>query len=475
MPREIITLQLGGYSNFIGSHFWNIQEECMSYDHDEDSKENSEVRSDILWRQTSSTVVPRLMTLDLKSERGALRRMGYLYPEMAHTSQEALQGDPSGLSANSVDFGAWGGAVASIYMDPIAVHPFVQHIIDTDAQEYEDEDEDDEYLEEDEEDEGLRGNGMVGSRPRGQTRSTSDGSGGSCDKDDKDEGEEEKGKEAKELKPDFIIEDDTVRYWSDYLKVSFHPQTCHDLTQGFGTDYTSYCAGVNWDADDTLRQEWEDSFHWWVEECDTLQGLHILADTDTAFGAIAGRICSQLHDDFPRLPLVLVAAAPDRAERTAAQTRMHASAEAISLATLLPSANIYTPVHGPQGTAQGHVSTPTGMQALPARPSFYRTSALAAAALDTCSLPWRRRRTASAAHVELLSTTAALFHGHEVAALQTYMPVAAVSVSALEMARAAAKQAGKQDEAILGVHLKSLYMNLYMQSVYASESLYMQF
>lgn len=447
----------------------------MSYDHDEDSKENSEVRSDILWRQTSSTVVPRLMTLDLKSERGALRRMGYLYPEMAHTSQEALQGDPSGLSANSVDFGAWGGAVASIYMDPIAVHPFVQHIIDTDAQEYEDEDEDDEYLEEDEEDEGLRGNGMVGSRRRGQKRSTSEGSEGSCEKDDKDEGGEEKGKEAKELKPDFIIEDDTVRYWSDYLKVSFHPQTCHDLTQGFGTDYTSYCAGVNWDADDTLRQEWEDSFHWWVEECDTLQGLHILADTDTAFGAIAGRICSQLHDDFPRLPLVLVAAAPDRAERTAAQTRMHASAEAISLATLLPSANIYTPVHGPQGDAQGHVSTHPGMQALPARPSFYRTSALAAAALDTCSLPWRRRRTASAAHVELLSTTAALFHGHEVAALQTYMPVAAVSVSALEMARAAARQAGKQDEAILGVHLKSLYMHLYMQSVYASESLYMQF
>ena len=82
MPREIMTIQLGGYSNFLGSHFWNIQEECMSYDDDDDeSRENSEVRHDILWRATRETVVPRLMTLDLKSERGALRRRGYLYPD----------------------------------------------------------------------------------------------------------------------------------------------------------------------------------------------------------------------------------------------------------------------------------------------------------------------------------------------------------------------------------------------------------
>ena len=82
MPREIMTLQLGGYSNFLGSHFWNIQEECMSYDDDGDEGgETSEVRHDILWRATRDTVVPRLMTLDLKSERGALRRRGYLNPD----------------------------------------------------------------------------------------------------------------------------------------------------------------------------------------------------------------------------------------------------------------------------------------------------------------------------------------------------------------------------------------------------------
>ena len=24
-PREIVTVQLGGYANFVGAHFWNFQ------------------------------------------------------------------------------------------------------------------------------------------------------------------------------------------------------------------------------------------------------------------------------------------------------------------------------------------------------------------------------------------------------------------------------------------------------------------
>ena len=61
----------------------------MLYNEDEESKENSEVRSDILWRQTRDTVVPRLMTLDLKSERGALWRLGHLYPDKTPAHQPA--------------------------------------------------------------------------------------------------------------------------------------------------------------------------------------------------------------------------------------------------------------------------------------------------------------------------------------------------------------------------------------------------
>lgn len=117
------------------------------------------------------------------------------------------------------------------------MHPFVQHLLDTDAQEYE------EYSEEAEV--GNEGGG-VGAGERG----------GGWDGDDGDEageggahneGQADGGEEKKESKPDFVIEDETVRYWSDFLKVSFHPRTCHDLTQGFGigTNSQKYSIIVN--------------------------------------------------------------------------------------------------------------------------------------------------------------------------------------------------------------------------------------
>lgn len=224
MPREIMTIQLGGYSNYMGSHFWNIQEECMSYDEDEESKQNSEVRSDILWRQTSETVVPRLMTLDLKSERGALRRLGYLYPEQSPAQQPgAAFGGLAGIAEDiAVDPGAWSGAVASFYSEPVAVHPFVQHLLDTDAQAYEDE----EQYEESED--ACRGVGDDGDAAMGG------------DRDEEKEGSEGEEDETakKDSKPDFVIEDDSVRYWSDFLKVGFLSYTLsisflstHDTTK----------------------------------------------------------------------------------------------------------------------------------------------------------------------------------------------------------------------------------------------------
>ena len=223
-------------------------------------------------------------------------------------------------------------------------------------------------------------------------------------------------------------------------------------TRRFGADYLSYCAGVGWDADDAQREEWEENLHWWLEECDTLQGFHILADTDTAFGAIATDVCARLRDDFPRTPFVLAGAAPNRRGRTPPQQRMHASSEAISLAALAALANVYTPIHGPR--AGESLSMPEHMRDLAEDPSFFRTAALAASALDTATLPWRLRRKPGES-VELLSRTAALFHGHSVAALQAYMPVPAVGSAELEAERARARAAGRDEALVSGVDLRA--------------------
>lgn len=45
--REILTLQFGQYSNFVGAHLWNIQEFSFNYN----SNTPSEINHDILYRE----------------------------------------------------------------------------------------------------------------------------------------------------------------------------------------------------------------------------------------------------------------------------------------------------------------------------------------------------------------------------------------------------------------------------------------
>ena len=78
--REILTLQFGGYSNYVGSHFWNLQD-CQ-YD-------SKELDMNLLYRtgETESgveTCTPRTVIFDKRGSLGTLRKEGYLYHQQAY-------------------------------------------------------------------------------------------------------------------------------------------------------------------------------------------------------------------------------------------------------------------------------------------------------------------------------------------------------------------------------------------------------
>ncbi|XP_043506654.1 protein misato [Frieseomelitta varia] len=88
--REILTIQLGHYSNFIGTHWWNIQETNFSYDSDNPS----EINHDVLYREGENlkrqvTYTPRLLLVDLREAVGYLKEQGTLYD--TPQSKEAQQ------------------------------------------------------------------------------------------------------------------------------------------------------------------------------------------------------------------------------------------------------------------------------------------------------------------------------------------------------------------------------------------------
>ncbi|KAJ9638395.1 mtDNA inheritance, partitioning of the mitochondrial organelle [Coniosporium tulheliwenetii] len=78
--HEIVTLQFGQQSNYIGTHYWNTQESYFTYG----GQEESPVDHDISFRpgiapDGSDTFTPRTLIYDLKGGFGSLRKINALY------------------------------------------------------------------------------------------------------------------------------------------------------------------------------------------------------------------------------------------------------------------------------------------------------------------------------------------------------------------------------------------------------------
>lgn len=83
--HEIITIQLGHYANFVGTHFWNTQESYFTYG---ESEEPSPVDHNIHFRAglgvgNVETFTPRALIYDLKGGFGSLRKINQLYQDEA--------------------------------------------------------------------------------------------------------------------------------------------------------------------------------------------------------------------------------------------------------------------------------------------------------------------------------------------------------------------------------------------------------
>ncbi|KAF2899962.1 hypothetical protein ILUMI_06229 [Ignelater luminosus] len=94
--REILSLQFGHYSNFIGTHWWNTQETSFEYN----ATSPAEINHDILFREGSTrsgqvTFTPRLLLVDLKGSLRTLPERGTLYESPPKSSEIDTNWKPS--------------------------------------------------------------------------------------------------------------------------------------------------------------------------------------------------------------------------------------------------------------------------------------------------------------------------------------------------------------------------------------------
>uniref|UniRef100_A0A1E1X2V0 Putative members of tubulin/ftsz family n=1 Tax=Amblyomma aureolatum TaxID=187763 RepID=A0A1E1X2V0_9ACAR len=250
MPsREVITLQLGHYANFVGSHIWNLQEACFSYKPN-DKTIPLEFAHDIFFREGRNpkgrvTYTPRLLIADLRGSLGNLKATGCLY-------------DPAPSSANETI--AWSGKVTIHKAEPERKVP-------------------------------------SGSTDKDVQRFLADQDKDVCRAD-----------LAHQSSSQMEAKKEPIQLWSEFLSVQLHPRTIHLISHYLHNNpddpFDLFGIGNQCVEDPEWQSSFTDDVRWFAEDCDSLQAFNILLDGHNGFTGLASSLLEALHDDYPNKAFV---------------------------------------------------------------------------------------------------------------------------------------------------------------------------
>jgi len=340
--KSVITLQVGHYANYVGTHFWNSQELSFQVE-----KEKNDLDHDVFFREgflnsgntKQVTYTPRLVSVDLKGALGALPELGDLYHQVPLAKTDlSLQTEQNWHSKLNIE-----------RSDIHHKSNFVKSL---------------EEAEENRNDE------------------------------EKDICEETDGKIST---TDTQKLDQEVKLWSDFLRSRFHPKTnvvMGEYHHGNSKEFDVHGIGVEaWSSGQgAFSDEVEDRIRFFAEESDFLKGFQLINDGNDGFGGISSKISEHIQDDYDGQCLMAFPTLPshydtklDVIQCTSKMLNM-----ALTMKSLSENCHLITPLS---------LSTDTfplrGIETRPV-PTFnykadlhYHTSALLALGLDTLTLPWR--------------------------------------------------------------------------------------
>lgn len=380
--REIVTLQLGHYANFTGTHWWNLQEASFVYDTTILQSVPNEVNNDVLFREGLTlkhevTFTPRLVSLDLKGSLKTLRKDGILY----NTSKED-------------DEVKWSGDVTLYKSLPEPKNPFLVDLDDADG--------------------------------------TSDSKDGGVDQCSMGEYDDDKQQDRSQVDDDqvvfgqkFLDLDGHVKVWSDFLSVHLHPRSIQ-LIQDFVFDSYSEdkpfdvfglgqnaLSGEAWD-------QFEDRVRFFSEECDGIQGFHLLFDSHNSFGGCATKVLAYLKDEFHSKAVLSLPVTPAVVpDQTAQQRAIRILNSALCVRGCCPDSSLYVPLSLASSLWRNLGAARDFPHLIYNHELQYHTSAILAASLDTMTLPYRQ----DSANLNMSDITAAIsMLGRKVAALKSSFP-----------------------------------------------------
>lgn len=245
MTKEIVSLQVGTYANYVGAHFWNLQDEYLAT-----PVSLRELSPTALFREVSPAsrafasgllYAPRLQIIDSTGAFGALSTdAGIVLPQQP--AKSALP-DP-----------AWKGHHDCYVRPLISPSAYTKSLHEEEA-----------HL-----------------NPKGDD-SSEDGS---------------------QKNPDLEGE---VRYWSDFLKTRLHPKTCANLRGvHYGVNAMDHFEVGQSISNSSLLDDIYDNLRFFIEDCDSLGGIQVTTNADDAFAGLTATYLSHITEEVgSSVPIVM--------------------------------------------------------------------------------------------------------------------------------------------------------------------------
>lgn len=326
--REIVTLQLGHYANFVGTHMWNLQSSAYSNtDKVASSTASKEINFDVTFREGRTlagevTYTPRAIFFDLKGSLNTLKQDGVLYDLPA-----------------PVNGPQWTTNTTMHEFSKAQKNEFLLHL----------------------------------------------------ESDEIEMAEDEECSKITPTSKKFVL-DSVVNVWSDYLKPHLHRKTVSILDDYNHADADSFSL-FSLGAEEYKKKvaEVEDRIHFFTEECDNLQGFHLLVDAYNGFGGFGGKLYEDyIEEEFNNKSCFVIETLPASLKRDAQKF-------SISIFNIFMSMDAFSNSSGilPLSTMANMLYTPTKNESvnfpfLIYEPSLpYHTSAILASAIDNLTLPYR--------------------------------------------------------------------------------------
>ncbi|XP_049284419.1 protein misato [Anopheles funestus] len=331
MAREILTFQLGNYSNYVGTHWWNIQESSFNYD---PNAEPSEIDHSILYRegqtrQRQVTFTPRLLMVDLNGALKHVPRAGDLYEQPIDPDQ--MSTDPAiGWETDKVE--------VIKKENPTEKHPYQADL---------------------------------------QAGSSSKSEATAAEKD-------YNFSNTVENWVDFSY----TRYHPRSINIIERYTHAKEESQ-----LDTITNGMELWKDYDFQDDFTDRVRQYIEECDGCQGFQMLFDCCDGFSGLAIKLLEHLQDEYGKSSLVFPVFPPKAPMFKNADEAMSDSIRvvntALAFAQLAEHCSLFVPL-STMGRCWRNVGEPRSLPNLVYDPiNFYQTSAILASFLETVTLRYR--------------------------------------------------------------------------------------